>query len=208
MPHSKLIHAGARFTRLIVLESFPSPSHPKKLTVCKVRCDCGKEFVAPAYSLRNNHTKSCGCLHTDRLRDRITTHGQSRSPLYRVWIAMVRRCHCPNDNGFQYYGGRGIEVCKEWRESVEQFFADMGPRPAGSSIDRINNDGHYEPGNCRWATTKEQSRNRRNNRFLTIRGRTLTIADWVSESGVDRGTVFFRLKRGWSAESAVFTPPT
>lgn len=108
---------------------------------------------------------------------------------------------------FRYYGGRGITVCDRWKDNFENFLVDMPPHPGkGYSIDRIDNDGNYEPGNCRWATREEQARNKRNNHIIRVGDRALTLAEWAATSGVKRATIAHRLKSGWSAERAVTTP--
>jgi hypothetical protein len=119
---------------------------------------------------------------------------------------MRTRCTNPNVPNYKDYGGRGIAVCERWR-SFEAFLADMGPRPGlGYSIERINNDGDYEPGNCRWADRAQQSNNRRNNRLLTWNGETKTLAEWSRTTGLDYAALLARLNRGWSVERALSTP--
>ena len=118
----------------------------------------------------------------------------ARTPTYRIWIAMRSRCTNPNNAGFHKYGGRGIKVCARW-QSFENFFADMGERPEGMTLEREDNDGNYEPTNCRWATPAEQSRNTRRNRMLTYAGETLCMADWAERRGVGWDTLYHRLRR-------------
>lgn len=124
------------------------------------RCACGTERIVPTSALRAGDVKSCGCRYRPRLTLRI--HNQSRTKLYAVWRGMTQRCHNPNNKAFRHYGARGISVCPEWRKSFEKFRDYMGERPSPKhSIDRIDNDGNYEPGNVRWATQKQQVQNRR-----------------------------------------------
>jgi hypothetical protein len=120
---------------------------------------------------------------------------------------MIRRCTNPDSTGYARYGGRGITVCDRWRESFANFLADMGPKPTPRhTIDRINNDGNYEPGNCRWATGKEQCRNTRRNRYIEHDGRRMTQVEWCEETGMIKATLCCRLKSGWSVAAALTTP--
>jgi hypothetical protein len=119
------------------------------------------------------------------------------SPEYRSWNSMVTRCHCPNHKNYKHYGGRGIEVCNEWR-SFATFYADMGPRPSPKhSLDRIDNEKGYEPGNCRWATREQQCRNTSRNKRITINGTTRLLCDWEKETGIKGNTLIYRLSAGW-----------
>lgn len=144
-----------------------------------------------------------------------TTHGFTKGPrgtrdkitsgTYNTWVNMISRCKYENLPAYKDYGGRGITVCERWMD-FQNFLDDMGTRPAGTSIDRINNDGNYEPGNCRWATGVEQCKNRRSNRMLTLNGKTMCLTDWCSEFGITRAAVTFRLKRGWTLEKSLSAP--
>lgn len=137
-------------------------------------------------------------------------HGMHGTPTYGSWRSMKRRCHDPKHKSYPRYGARGVAVCDRWRESFESFLADMGPRPNGKTLDRFPNpNGHYEPGNCRWATPAEQARNRRDNVLVTIGERTQCLADWAKEYGIDRYRVSCRIhQRGWTAHRAITTPVT
>lgn len=131
-----------------------------------VRCECGTEFAAYIGNVVRGLTKSCGCLHSERSSEAATTHGEAnvtgKSPEYATWVQMKTRCGNPNYIEFHLYGGRGIKVCDRWANSFEDFLSDMGRKPSAKhSIDRINTNGDYEPGNCRWATAKQQAQNRR-----------------------------------------------
>lgn len=148
-----------RFTRLKVLASAGSTWDGHAQWSCV--CDCGNEITVRSKNLLSGNTKSCGCL---KLEGNNFRHGHaltySASPTYRSWQKMRSRCNNPRNNRWEEYGGRGISVCRRW-DVFENFLADMGERPEGTTLDRINVDGDYKPGNCRWATPKEQRENRR-----------------------------------------------
>lgn len=154
---------GQRFKRLIV-----SARHPENTAAGKKRwkcvCDCGNAAVFVGADLKAGRVVSCGCYRAKRNATSALIHGQARrsgrSTEYQIWGGMIKRCTNPKTWAWKYYGGRGIKVCKRWL-SFENFYADMGPRPKNLTLDRINNDGNYEPGNCRWVTRKQQTANRR-----------------------------------------------
>lgn len=158
---------GHRFGRLLVLERATSVTRHTRW-LC--RCDCGETVSVYAHSLRRGFTRSCGCLRREAAREIIEInrglepnliHGMTESPEYRSWCHMKQRCLNPNSIRYERWGGRGIKICPQWLNSFETFYADVGERPSPiHSIDRINNDGNYEPGNVRWATHKEQRNNR------------------------------------------------
>lgn len=133
------------------------------------------------------------------------THGLADSPTYDSWLGLVARCTNPKNPAWASYGGRGIRVCDKWLK-FENFVADMGIRPSGTSIDRIDNDGNYEPTNCRWATRREQNGNQRTSVRLTLNGKTQHIAAWARETGLDHETISYRIRSGWSIEAALTKP--
>lgn len=143
--------SGQRFGKLVAME--PTAQRLRGYVLWSLRCDCGNRHAATSSNLRAGNTNSCGCM-----RHR---HGHYRDATHNSWRAMIGRCVQPKTRSFEHYGGRGISVCDRWRNSFESFLADMGVRPEGKSLDRINPDGNYEPGNCRWATAFEQRHNRR-----------------------------------------------
>jgi hypothetical protein len=133
------------------------------------------------------------------------THGLSGTPVYLAWCAMRNRCDRAKDKSYAYYGGRGIKVSDRW-QSFENFIADMGERPEGMTIERVDSNGNYEPGNCRWASRTEQAHNKRNNVHLTANGKTQTMMEWAHELGVSHTAIVYRLKAGWPVERALTEP--
>ena len=173
--------AGKRVGRLTVLRPVGRNAWGNYIWECQ--CDCGNRHKVAAGDLKNLSTHSCGCLHREELAKMSTTHGYTsgptRSQIYTIWGSMLNRTKCPSCRGFKNYGGRGIKVCDRWKR-FENFLEDMGERPGkGYSIERINNDGDYEPGNCRWATSKEQNTNTRRVVLTTIDGKTDSMAGWA-----------------------------
>jgi hypothetical protein len=170
----------------------------------RARCgECGKEWDTEW--TRRNKRKSCGCVVNKPIK-----HGESvsnkgkRSATYKTWMAMRERCLSDKCHKYPMYGGRGIKICERWME-FQNFLDDMGERPEGTTIDRIDRDGDYEPSNCRWSTVVEQNNNKRTNRFLTIYGMTLTLAQWCRIDGqVKLKTARERLERGWSDKESIF----
>ena len=192
---------GRRFGRLVVLRLVGRTKARALLWEC--RCDCGASSVVRAGGLLNGGTQSCGCLQREKSAAAKLTHGLARTPEYKVWDHMRQRCENPKHKGFANYGARGIRVCERWRK-FENFIADMGERPSPKhTIERADNDGDYEPGNCRWGTWREQSRNKRTNRLITANGITKPLTTWAEELGVPPTTLFERLRRGWTHERVV-----
>lgn len=150
----------------------------------KCACECGGSVTALGANLRRGRPESCGCLRIERVRQSLGTHLRSRSREYAAWRGMRHRCANPRAKSYRNYGGRGIRVAPEWDTSFERFFADMGPAPDGWSLDRIDNDGNYEPGNCRWASNSTQHRNTRRTHLIEFAGQSLCITDWASKLGI------------------------
>jgi len=169
-------------------------------------CDCGTSKIIAGHSLKKGDSKSCGCRKGDYISEKIGTHKRSKSSIYSIWISLRDRCNNSNDPSYQNYGGRGITVCERWDSSFENFLADMGERPKGAQIDRIDNNGDYCPENCRWVNAKSNSRNRRNNNVVTFNGKSMTIAEWSEVTGLPDKTLYYRISKGWSIERALTEP--
>ena len=195
---------------LTYLESRRTRPGKGGVTHIKYRCVCGKT----AWMLQSSWSKqqSCGCLTNSILSKARTIHGHSHpngsngSPTYLSWLSMNDRCYYKPHKSYKDYGGRGIKVCERWRFSFVNFLADMGDRPSGKTIGRLDNDGDYTPGNCAWVTYKEQARNRRTNRLLTFQGVTQTLQEWSEKIGVPRDAIGRRLSLGWPLERALTEP--
>ena len=173
-----------------------------KHTRWNCRCSCGVEKSVCSSDLRRGKTSKCDACS----RKQNAKHGMHDTPTWRTWSGIISRCSTPSTTRFENYGGRGIDVCARWRASFTNFLDDMGERPAGMSIDRIDVDGNYEPQNCRWATGIEQARNTRRNHFITANGETLSLAAWVERTGLCSDTIRNRIRNGLTAAKAVTEP--
>lgn len=205
MAKRTLPQIDSRYTRLVVTARAPDSASKWHRVRWVVKCDCGESVNVSQNNLLSGAVRSCGCLKRDQTIKRNLTHGYSKQKIYMVWQGMIQRCTNPNSGHYQYYGGRGITVCERWRHSFENFLADMGlPPSARHSIDRYpNNDGNYEPSNCRWATPPQQRRNSRRIHLVTRDGVTLPLLDWNAETGLP---IASRINSGWSIEEAFSTP--
>lgn len=198
---------GRKFGRMNVIEYKGKPEKGRgSLWLCQ--CECGTRKVVYASNLKKGDTKSCGCLHKEIAKASSTTHGDCGTPEYEAWCKIKQRCYKKTNRNYYRYGGRGITVCDRWLESFENFLEDMGPRPVSKeSIDRINNNGNYEPENCRWANRKEQNRNTSRNRMLTFNGKTMCMAEWAERLNLDYQNLARRLNKfGWSVEKSLTKP--
>jgi len=182
---------GQRFGRLVVLSRAKNDNDGKARWSCL--CDCGVTAIVQRSTLRRGESKSCGCLKKELAAEAKTTHGMHRTPIYKTWSDMKTRCLNENDTNYKYYGGRGITVCERWLE-FENFYADMGDKPEGLTIERRNNDKGYSPGNCYWATHSEQQRNTRINRMIRYNGKKQCLSAWAEETGIHCDTLRYRLK--------------
>ena len=196
---------GLKFQRLMVIADGGRCKKQNILWLC--RCDCGNETTVRGYDLKSGKVKSCGCYNREKqsnLKHGQAGSGKKRNPVYSIWASLIQRCVNPNDRSWKHYGGRGIAVCDRWRESFENFLADMGERPTPKhSIDRIDVNGNYEPGNCRWATVSEQNLNRRNNTLITVGDVTKPLKLWVDDLGVTQQCVYYWIKKGLSYGGAI-----
>lgn len=195
------IHPGDIYGRLVTL---------RYLGHCKweCSCSCGKEVVVRSDHLRSGDTRSCGCLCREEQSVRARTHGQRNTRLYKTWQGMIFRCENPKAESYKHYGGRGIKVCEEWHR-FEDFFkwATSSGYSDELTIDRIDVNGNYEPGNCRWADTFTQCNNKRNTRYLTFNGQRKSVKEWSLITGFSYGMIADRVYRhGWSAEQALTLP--
>lgn len=181
------------------------------LWVCE--CKCRQIFRAIGKDLVSGNTKSCGCWQKERTAQASLTHGATKNRVntaeYSAWRGIITRCTNSREPCYKNYGGRGITVCDRWRENFAAFLEDIGLRPSPEhSIDRYpDNDGNYEPSNVRWATRRDQCRNRRSNRWLTFKNETKIVAEWAEITGLGRSCIRHRLSDlGWSVEKALTTP--
>ncbi|WP_198432732.1 hypothetical protein [Burkholderia ubonensis] len=199
---------GEKFNRLTVLGDAPYHEGNKNRRVY-AQCECGAVRDYVLSEVRLGKTKSCGCIQREGecYRKHGHTKGKKFSPEYHSWASMMTRCTNPKSSKYADYGGRGILVCERWHD-FENFLADMGLRPEGTTLERKEVNGNYEPGNCIWATRKRQSNNTRANTVLEYAGRHQSIADWASEFGLAYNTLIARIHRlKWPIEKALKTPP-
>ena len=195
---------GRRFGRLVAV----GPLGRKNGSVVWLcRCDCGRDAEVKSWNLKTGITSSCGCLQREVTSARSKTHGLRHTPEYNVWNAIRNRTSNAKCSCFGRYGGRGIRISPEWFESFEVFIRDMGPRPSSKhSVERRNNDGDYEAGNCFWATGDVQRRNTRRSRFIEYDGQRLNLVDAAQKYGIAVRTLWYRLNAGWPVEKALLTP--
>lgn len=197
---------GSRFQRLTVLEYAGVVYTGVKRTLRRdaylCRCDCGSTLVVTRLNLQSGNSKSCGCLRSDVASKRYRHGRNSSDPTYSTWNSMRDRCRNQNSGKFKNYGKRGITVCDSWKV-FENFLRDMGERPIGKTLDRLNVNGNYEPSNCRWATNQEQASNKTTTRLVSIGGTQYTLSEAARAHGMYVSTLHKRLARGMSADEAV-----
>lgn len=198
--------AGQRFGRLVAIRFHGYKWECGRATwLCA--CDCGNETIVAAMSLKKGVSESCGCLHSELLSERSITHGRSKDAIYRIWAGIKQRCCNPSTLQYHDYGGRGISMCEEWRSDFVAFVWHVGERPSPlHTIERINCNGNYEPGNVCWLLRADQNSNKRNTHAITVDDLTLTLAQWSRRSGVSCAAIYTRVRYGWTWEEAVSTP--
>lgn len=199
---------GAKFGRLTVVERKWCEKKKRNLWFCQ--CECGNSTLVLTSDLLAGKSTSCGCFRKSETSQRRKTHGMSNSRLYRIWNAMKERCQCTTNAQYNDYGGRGIIVCAEWRDSFETFYdwAISNGYAEHLTIDRIDTNGNYCPDNCRWATPEMQNSNKRNNHILTYNGKTQTIQRWSKETGIPFTTLLYRVNNGWTVKAALTLLPS
>lgn len=205
-PHSPAAHTGEiavgrRFGRLTIVRVVEAPGRATVIA----RCACGTEKTLRLKDLRSGAVKSCGCLRAEVAGAANRTHGRTKSPEHRAWMAMRARCNNPKVVSYRRYGGRGIRVCARW-DSFANFMSDLGPKPSPDhSIDRIDVDGDYEPGNVRWATKREQVTNMRRTYRVLYQGKLVPLCELARLCGINARTFRNRIERGWSIDRALQT---
>jgi hypothetical protein len=205
----KLINLiGKRFGKLTVInraiKQYNNDGH-----VCWVcKCDCGNIVTVSGSSLRRKFTSSCGCLAKEKRKEATTKHGLAKSRLDNIYCKIKSRCLNPKEPSYKWYGARGITICDEWLQDKNKFFqwAINNGYKNNLTIDRIDNNGNYEPNNCKWSSPKEQARNRRTNNVIEFQGEKHTITEWCEILGYKSSVIIARFKRGWSVEKTFTTP--
>lgn len=208
---------GQKFGRLTVLRRSDAKG-VDTLWLCT--CECGREKIRGGSGLRRGRTTSCGCEKSVRAKENahnFITHGASKTPTYRRWAGIIKRCYREYDCNYHRYGAKGVVVCRGWND-YSRFLADMGECQPGLTVDRIDGTGNYScgkcaecvargwPMNCRWATDTEQNRNRRDNILVTMNGKTKCVAEWCADKGINESSVFSRIRDGWAPVVALTTP--
>lgn len=193
---------GDKYNRLTLIAEVPGQTCQAswRRWLCKCDCGSGKERVVQINNLRSGSTNSCGCLQAEG----IPRHGMSHTPTYNIWAGVTQRCTNPNHKQWANYGGRGIRMCDRWRNSFEAFLADMGERPEGLTLDRVDNSRDYSPENCAWSTYTQQNRNKRSNRLVSYLGTNICLTEAVERTGLSYRRVWYRLNQpGWSIARAL-----
>ena len=191
---------GNKYGRLTVLRESGRTIYRSVTWECL--CDCGNRVSITSHHLTSGHTQSCGCYQKDRAAEGQRTHGLCDTPTYHSWRGMKERCLNPQNKAYRWYGGNGVKICDRWLDFGE-FLQDMGKRPKGMTIERIDTTGNYSPENCTWVPAKKQTQNTRSNVMVTHNGQTLCIAELARREKVPYGRLQSRLKKGWDVERAL-----
>lgn len=196
----KIELTGQRFGRLLVFDRAHKGVRGEIFWNCL--CDCGNRVAVRGGHMMRGNSTSCGCLQ----REKSTLHGMTKTPTFKSWESMKQRCLNPKAPDFKNYGGRGIRIHDSWIAEFANFLADMGVRPENTSLDRINVNGDYEPGNCRWATRSEQQQNRRISLVVEWNGKSRSVGEWASITGLDARIIYERIKAKWKIEDVMTKP--
>lgn len=204
---------GQKFGRLTVIQRTKNNKYGNLMWLCQ--CECGKQKIVRGSHLKGKRIQSCGCLAfeiaKEKMIERNFVHGKKGTKIYAIWKAIKQRCFNPNNAMYHNYGGRGITICEEWKNNFQAFYDHVSKLPhfneKGYSLDRINNDGNYEPNNVKWSTAKEQANNTRTNVFITFKGETHTVAEWSEITGINNKVILERINiLHWDVEKALTTP--
>ena len=200
----KIEMVGRQFGKWAVLEEVEKRNNKRAF---KCRCDCGTEAVVMGDNLRSGGSTQCQSCSSKLKGGLHGTHGQTGQRIYNIWRGIKARCRNPSSSLYKNYGARDIWVCDRWFDNFEAFLNDMGPCPSAQhQIDRINNDGPYVPGNCRWVLPKQQQNNKRNNVVISFQGEERSVAEWAQALGVNESTLHMRLRAGWSPVRVLSVP--
>ena len=197
---------GQKFGKLTVIKRVENSKWNETRWLCK--CECGNEAIVNYGKLAYKHTTSCGCYARELFVNNVSKHNLRKTRLYNIWAGMKQRCFNKNSKAYNRYGGRGITICNEWKNDFKKFYewSMKNGYKDNLTIDRINNDGNYEPKNCRWADNKTQSNNRNNNVILEYNNEKHNIKEWCKIMNVTESALKHRLERGWDLEKALTTP--
>ena len=194
---------GEIFGRLTVIA--PVGRYAKNRSIIwRCNCSCGNTKDIMAQSITRGATLSCGCLNSERVSQRATKHGEIKHSLYKTWVSMRSRCNNKNNDAYKNYGARGISICGRWDDFMA-FVEDMGDKPDGFTLDRIDNTDNYYPENCKWSSREEQNNNKRTNVILELDGKSLTVAEWSRKLNVKTTTLRKRIDMGWSVRDVLTT---
>lgn len=196
-------YINKKFGKLSILSVSHKNEH--SIVFVNVNCDCGNSKTVRLSDIKSGRTTSCGCHNKEVRANRLKTHGETGSNLHFIWLGMKDRCNNSKNKSFSRYGGRGIRVCNEWQSSYELFssWARSKGYKVGLSLDRIDNNKGYSPNNCRWADSFQQANNKRNNKWLTFRGKTQTESQWARELGIDQRRLNYHLRKGRSLQETI-----